>query len=505
MTEADPLVGKILQQRYRVVERLAEGAMGVVYRGERLTLNRPVAIKFLHPAVAQQEALRKRFEIEAQAMGRLSHPNCVSVIDFGVDEVPYLVMEYAQGQNLRELLSSGALTTARALSIGRQLLTALVHAHAQSIIHRDIKPENLLLQQSAGLEDHLRVLDFGLAKLMDNGAALTAGLALGTPNYMAPEQIQEGGIDARADLYATGIVLFELLTGVQPFAADSVGEVLRRHLQAPAPHLRAVAPARGFSEALDDLVFRSMAKRPSERFPTAQHMLVALEQVPELQAEAGPKPRVTSPSVPTRLPPPPAKGKAPPAPPLADPTQIDQGAPLPMPKPAPTAAAPDDNATMMLSEDDNLAQDLVPSWQARTKVVVAAWWLALKAAAGSLWLGWQQLSLRMRYGLSGGLALLFLILLVVGLRGGKENHNADGTAVKQDTATASARPTKPAAPTKKVEDSHAAKTEPQQASAVEREAQPRPSSTTRTTTRTERRSVTTRRASTTERWGSRWK
>ena len=241
MTEADPFIGKILQTRYRVVERVAAGAMGVVYRGERLTLNRIVAIKFLHPAVAQQENLRKRFELEAQAMGRLSHPNCVSVIDFGVQDVPYLVMDFVSGLNLREVISAGGVSPIRALNIGRQLLAALVHAHAHGIIHRDVKPENLILQQSAGLEDHLRVLDFGLAKLMNSDTGLTGGMAVGTPNYMSPEQLQEGVTDARADLYATGIVLFEMLTGAQPFAADSMGEVLRRQLQMPPPRIREIA------------------------------------------------------------------------------------------------------------------------------------------------------------------------------------------------------------------------------------------------------------------------
>ncbi|MDX2019966.1 MAG: serine/threonine-protein kinase [Deltaproteobacteria bacterium] len=507
MTEADPLVGKILAQRYRVVERLAEGAMGVVYRGERLTLNRNVAIKFLHPAVAQQEALRKRFEIEAQAMGRLSHPNCVSVIDFGVDDVPYLVMEYVQGKNLRALLNDGGFNTTRALSIGRQLLTALVHAHAQGIIHRDIKPENLLLQQSAGLDDHLRVLDFGLAKLMDNGAGLTAGFALGTPNYMAPEQIQEGGIDARADLYAAGVVLFELLTGVQPFAADSVGEVLRRHLQVTAPRLREAAPARGFSPALDDVVFCAMAKRPSERFPTAAQMLAALEQVPEMQTETVPKPRVTSPSVPTRLPPPPTKGKPLPAPPAPDPTVWDQAAAPPASEaPTPAASAADDNATMLLSEDDNLAAAVAIPLKERAKRKGAAWWSAIVATGAAAQSRWSALSLRLRLGLAAGVALLFLLLIGLGLRGDATARKADETTPKRDVA-ATAPSSKPASD---VKPKPAAKAEPAQAPVADRQA-PAPrahtsETTTRTTTtRTERRTVTTRRASSAERWGTRWK
>src|SRR5688500_667118 len=130
MTTPDPFTGKILQQRYQVLERLAEGAMGVVYKGVRLTLQRPVAIKFLHPAVALQPNLRKRFEVEARAMGALSHPNCVSVIDFGVEDVPYVVMDFVSGRSLRDTMENKALNRDRALSVARQILTALVHAHA---------------------------------------------------------------------------------------------------------------------------------------------------------------------------------------------------------------------------------------------------------------------------------------------------------------------------------------------------------------------------------------
>ena len=456
MTEPDPLVGKILQDRYRVIERLAEGAMGVVYRGERTALQRPVAIKFLHPAVAQQEHLRKRFEVEAQAMGRLSHPNCVSVIDFGFDEVPYLVMEFAKGKTLREALAAGPISTQRALHLGRQLLTALVHAHAQGIIHRDIKPENLLLQQSAGLDDHLRVLDFGLAKLMDGAAGLTAGMALGTPNYMAPEQIQEGGIDARADLYAAGVVLFEMLTGKQPFAAESIGEVLRRQLQMVAPHVREVVPQRKLSIELDELVFRSLAKRPSERFPTAQTMLAELERVPELQGSAVAKPMVAVPSqpMPSRLPPPPTKAKAPPAPP-EQPVSVESPAPV-------------DNATMQLSMHDNIAAK--PNFAMRRLFVAS-------------------------------LGAAIVLVLWIGLRSCGITTAPPAQAPPSPAATApEASAPAPAAPTK-----------PKPAPAQNNTASPAPSKKTPSASpsteppQQQHRNTPPRKASTVERWGSRWK
>src|SRR5215831_7310664 len=181
--------------------------MGVVYRGERLQLGRAVAVKFLHPWIAAQKTFLGRFENEAKAMSRLAHPNCVSVIDFGVEGSPYLVMDFVTGRTLREVMEQDRLAVERALGLVRQLLAGLAHAHAQGIVHRDLKPENVVLGAEEGLGDHLRILDFGLAKLRD-GPAMTAGLAVGTPSYMSPEQTGgEGTVDARSDLYAVGIML----------------------------------------------------------------------------------------------------------------------------------------------------------------------------------------------------------------------------------------------------------------------------------------------------------
>src|SRR5512147_855768 len=149
--EADRNVGKVLQGRYRIVEPLASGGMGVVYRGERIGLSRAVAIKFVWPAIAKIEQTRKRFEIEAQAMSRLSHPSCVGVIDFGVEDgAPYLVMDFASGRTLGTVLKAGRLPVAEALHVARQILGALAHAHAQGIIHRDIKPDNIILSETSG-------------------------------------------------------------------------------------------------------------------------------------------------------------------------------------------------------------------------------------------------------------------------------------------------------------------------------------------------------------------
>jgi eukaryotic-like serine/threonine-protein kinase len=277
----DPRIGAVLQGRYRILSRLASGAMGVVYRGERVQLGRPVAVKFLHPWIAAQKAFLTRFETEARAMSRLLHPNCVSVIDFGVEGSPFLVMDFVTGRTVRELMQGGRLPIARALRIVQQLLAGLSHAHAQGIVHRDLKPENLILSDEEGLEDHLRILDFGLAKLRD-GPAMTAGLAIGTPSYMSPEQSgADGAIDARTDLYTVGVVLFELLAGRKPFESENVGELILMHRETAAPLLRQAAPDAHLTAEMEALVGKAMSKLADERFQSAAEMSAALDRTPE--------------------------------------------------------------------------------------------------------------------------------------------------------------------------------------------------------------------------------
>ncbi len=264
--------------------------MGVVYKGERLQLGRAVAVKFLHPWIAAQRAFLGRFENEAKAMSLLAHPHCVSVIDFGVEGAPYLVMDFVTGRTLRDLMRQGPLPTGRVLRIAQQLLAGLAHAHAQGIVHRDLKPENLILSGETALDEHLRILDFGLAKLRD-GPAMTAGLAVGTPSYMSPEQSGGGGaIDARTDLYTVGVVLFEILAGRKPFQSENVGEVILMHRQVPPPRLRAVAPAAGYSRELEAVLDKALAKLPEDRFASAAELAAALEATPEARGNVVPAP-----------------------------------------------------------------------------------------------------------------------------------------------------------------------------------------------------------------------
>jgi eukaryotic-like serine/threonine-protein kinase len=284
MVGPDPHLGTVLHDRYLVSARLAEGAMAVVYRGERIGLKRQVAIKFLHESYASSEDGLRRFEVEARAMSRLTHPNCVAVTDFGVDNgAPYLVMDFVTGSSLRDVLEGDIrLRPARAVAIVRQVLAGLTHAHGQGIVHRDVKPENIILSPVEGHGEHVRILDFGLAKLRDENS-VTSGLAVGTPGYMAPEQTVGERVDERADVYATGIILFELMAGRKPFQAESPFDVMRMHREAPIPPLSAAAPGVTISTELEDVVRRALTKSRAERFATAGAFLEALEATPEVE------------------------------------------------------------------------------------------------------------------------------------------------------------------------------------------------------------------------------
>ncbi len=279
--------------------------MGVVYRGERVQLGRPVAVKFLHPWIAAQKAFLGRFENEAKAMSRLAHPHCVSVIDFGVEGAPYLVMDFVTGRTVRELMQEGAIPIPRVMRIAQQLLSGLAHAHAQGIVHRDLKPENLILTAEDGLQDHLRILDFGLAKLRD-GPAMTAGLAVGTPSYMSPEQSGGAGtVDARSDLYAVAVLVFEILAGRKPFQSESVGELIFMHRERPPPRLREAAPDAGYSAALEAALDKALSKMPEDRYASAAEFAAALAATPEGQgrspvAAQGARARPRRPSIPCR-------------------------------------------------------------------------------------------------------------------------------------------------------------------------------------------------------------
>ena len=272
--------------RYEVLERLGEGGAGVVYRGRQAHLGRFVAIKVLHQHTASSTEWRRRFQREAIALSVLAHPNVVPVTDFGVDHgVPFLVMELLEGQTLGALIKEGPLPLWRALEIARQTLRVLAFSHMKGVVHGDLKPTNVFLQALPDQADHVRLLDFGMAKFVEGSgsrdpAELTrAGVMIGTPAYMSPEQVKGAPTDARTDVYAAGLLLFELLAGRRPFVADSPAGYLGAHLMAPVPSLAQVRRGLARASLFQAVVEQAMAKKPAERFKDAYAMAVALEDV----------------------------------------------------------------------------------------------------------------------------------------------------------------------------------------------------------------------------------
>ncbi|MCA9679446.1 MAG: serine/threonine protein kinase, partial [Myxococcales bacterium] len=280
--EADGRIGSVVDGRYRILEPMASGAMGAVYRAERVPVGKVVAIKFLHAAFASDREFLGRFERETRVMSRLAHPHCVSVVDFGVAEgAPYLVMDFVAGVTLRELLDDGPLEVTRAVALTRQVLAGLAHAHAQHVVHRDIKPANIMITEEIGTGEHVRILDFGLARLRNASVDTTQShVVLGTPSYMAPEQTVGAAVDARADLYAVGIVLFEMLTGVRPFVAEETYVLLAQHRSAEVPRLGEHVPAGTvLPPGLQDVVDRALAKEPGARYRDAIEFADALDEL----------------------------------------------------------------------------------------------------------------------------------------------------------------------------------------------------------------------------------
>jgi serine/threonine protein kinase len=246
----DARIGTVVASRYRILEKLAIGGMGIVYRAERVGLGRAVAIKFLRSHVVHDADTRKRFESEARAASRLGHPNCVAVIDCGLDDdIPFIVMELVEGRTLRQILDAGPIAIPRALDFATQILDGLEHAHAHGVIHRDIKPDNILVW-SDGTRERAQIADFGLARCHD-ALAISHEVLIGTPNYMSPEQTLGLRADERSDLYAVGILLYEMLAQRKPFRAAKMFDTLRMHRESPVPAFADIAPDRSIPIAVE--------------------------------------------------------------------------------------------------------------------------------------------------------------------------------------------------------------------------------------------------------------
>ena len=288
------LVGREIGGRYRVVAKLGEGGMGAVYRGEQISLKRKVAIKVLRPELSADAGLVRRFNAEAELCAKLSHPNTVNIYDFGQDSdgALFIAMELLEGRSLRSVMQEGAMPPPRALAIAQQIARSLADAHAHGIVHRDLKPDNVMLTERGRERDVVRVLDFGIAKLRDDNRATVqhmtrAGDLVGTPQYMAPEQIKGETVDGRTDVYALGAMLYEMLTGRLPFEGTTVMAILSKHLTEMPPPPSQRRPELNLPPQLDGLVMAALAKEPAQRPPTMELMGEHLDAIAMQLATAG--------------------------------------------------------------------------------------------------------------------------------------------------------------------------------------------------------------------------
>lgn len=272
----DPLIGKIIDDKYRIVSKLGGGGFGAVYRAEHKMMNRTVALKVLHHHLLDGEARNQflvRFQREARTASKIEHPNAITIFDFGIFEgMPYLVMQYVEGRTLKQVIGShGALSIERVVSIIEQVSSAIQEAHDIGIVHRDLKPDNIILAAAKDGSERAIVLDFGIAKIVNDDKSADSmqltqtGTITGTPQYLSPEQAKQGEIDARSDIYSLGIITYEMLCGQVPFTADSVISVLMKHMSEVPPRFSEIGKSSKVSPALEEVVFAALEKEPKNR------------------------------------------------------------------------------------------------------------------------------------------------------------------------------------------------------------------------------------------------
>lgn len=277
------LIGKTIGGHYQIISLIGEGAMGAVYKAMDLLLDRTVALKIISPERRIDSKAIQRFQQEAKAIASLNHRNIVQTYEFGIseDDLPYLAMEYMEGETLAHLVSkSGKQTVEDAIAIITQVGQGLLHAHDCGVIHRDLKPENIVLSKSSEGEIVVKILDFGIAKITnaEDGQKLTqTGEVFGSPLYMSPEQCHGKKLDHRSDIYSLACVFYELLTASPPFRGDSVLETLMHHIQTPVPDIpKEIAPS-----AINEVLQKALAKEPEARFQTVKHFLESTQKAVE--------------------------------------------------------------------------------------------------------------------------------------------------------------------------------------------------------------------------------
>ena len=291
-------VGTVLADRYRLLCPLAEGGMGRVYLGEHVAIGRTVAVKVLARRWADDETQRRRFLQEARAASKVAHDNVIEILDVG--DAPngsvFMVMEHLEGESLADLVTREApLSWPRIKRIALQICRALCAAHERGVLHRDLKPENCWRAKRGANRDFIKVLDFGIAKIVgdpsDPHSSLTrAGSVFGTPEYMSPEQARGQRVDARTDVYAMGILLFELATGDVPFTGVGFMEILTQQVSAIPPRPSAAAPAASIPLALEPLIERALAKDPDARFQSMRELAEAIAAIPTAAPQPVPPP-----------------------------------------------------------------------------------------------------------------------------------------------------------------------------------------------------------------------
>src|SRR6202789_3878866 len=283
----DPLIGRLINDRFKITALIARGGMGKVYRAEQAPLGRVCAIKVLNPNYAgnQDPEFHKRFFLEASIASKLTHPNTVTIFDYGRtdDDIYYMSMEYLEGHTLhRAIREAGSFPEDRGAHIARQICRALREAHSLGVIHRDLKPANIFLVEHGDETDFVKILDFGLVKNVSDTKTedLTqTGLFMGSPKYMAPEQIRGDRVDARTDIYSLGIILYEMNAGKVPFDRPNSVNILMAHVNEEAPPLRQMNPNTQVSPAIEDTVAGCMAKDPDQRFRSMDEVLASLKRV----------------------------------------------------------------------------------------------------------------------------------------------------------------------------------------------------------------------------------
>lgn len=284
----DPLIGKVVGKSYKILEYIGEGGFGVVYKVLHIRLETVFALKLLFPREVSDFTMIKRFEREAKTTSKIGHPNIVFITDFGFEKDVgyYFVMEFLEGETLKERLKRrGAMSPVDALHIGIQIASALSATHKLGIIHRDLKPANIFLVNKGEYRDFVKILDFGVAGLMDQMAIgeklSTGGILIGTPSYVSPEQIKGKSIDHRTDIYSFGIILYEIITGDVPFKGTNSYSIMKKHVSE-----KPISPSKLKSDLkipvqFENIILKSIAKRPSQRFQSAEEMLIEMQNLRE--------------------------------------------------------------------------------------------------------------------------------------------------------------------------------------------------------------------------------